>query len=102
MASYRDERSSRSFVAQLPKAGSSVPFVVYARVTTVVTSSYEYGPHLVVMRQRWSAFPPTGSDSGSAPERCYPSPGRAVGDYAVDEIIRLVVAHGAVFGEKLS
>jgi hypothetical protein len=100
--SFREESAARGSVAVLPRPGGALNLAVYGRISDVVTSDATYGPHLVVVRQRWSGTPPTPGDVAESSVRCYPSPGRAVGDYAEDEYVRILAAHGAMVAEKLA
>jgi len=96
----RGQRRGES-VAVLPRPGGVVSPVVYGRVTAVVTSDPTYGPHLVVVRQRWTGTPPSCSDMAGVTVRCYPSPNRSVSDDAVDDYLRVVAARGAMIAEAL-
>jgi hypothetical protein len=73
-----------------------------AKVTSVVASDAELGPHLVVAAQHFSGKPPMASPASRGPQVAYPSPGRVVGDYGVDEFVRLSPARGALLALKLA
>ena len=75
---------------------------VYGRVSSVVSSDPDYGPHLVVVRQKWSGTPPTVSDESSPEVRCYPTPNHTVSDYSVNDYVRIEAAHGAMVAERLA
>lgn len=100
--SYRRSRAPMREAAGGGGCASPVGSAAYGRVTGVVGSDPDYGPHLILTLQGFTGAPPTPSDVGDNDVRCYPSPGRAVNDYAVDEIVRLVSARGAFFAEKLA
>ena len=102
LASYRQERALRPTVAVLPRPGGSMATGVYGRVSSVVSSDPQYGPHLLVVRQVWNGVPPTVSDGEGIPIRCWPTPNRTVGDYAVDDYVRIVAARGAMVAEMLA
>ncbi len=99
---WRTDRAPRESVAWLPGGGLSASGVAYGRVTSVVTSDPEHGPHVMVRRQVWTGAPPVVSDGAGADVRCYPTPDRAVTDYAVDEYVRVVASAGARVAEKLA
>lgn len=101
LSSYREQRAARAEVAVLPRPGGSIALCVYGRVSAVVGVDPDYGPHLLVVRQQWVGTPPTVADASGVATRCYPTPNRAVGDYAVNEYVRMAVAHGAMVAEKL-
>ncbi len=102
LSTYREQRAGRAEVAVLPRPGGSIALAVYGRVHALVESDTEYGPHLLVVRQQWGGMPPTVSDARDSATRCYPTPNRAVGDYTVDEYVRMTVAHGAMVAEKVA
>ncbi len=102
LAGYRQESAGRESVAMLPRPGGSTALAVFARVSSVVSVDATYGPHLLVVIQKWSGTPPTISDSSAAAVRCYPTPNHVVADYSVDETVRLSAAHGAMVAEKLA
>lgn len=82
-----------------PGAGAVVH---YGKIEAVVVGDEQQGAHLVVRLQRFSGRPPVmGPVSGAPPLVCYPTPGRTVGDYGVDEVVRVVVAAGARLAEKV-
>jgi len=89
-------------VAVMPRPIGLVAPGVYGRVDSVVSSDPDYGPHLVVVRQEWSGTPPTVSDSSALSVRCYPTPNRVVGDYSVDDYVRIIAARGAMVAEALA
>ena len=99
LSSFRDESAVRGDVVQLPRPGGSVALAVYGRVDSVVTSDPDHGAHLMVVRQAWSGTPPMVSDTSGGNIRCYPSPNRVVTDYAVNDYVRIMVAHGAMVAE---
>ena len=102
MSWFREESAKSGSVAFLPRPGGAIALAVYGRVSSVVTSDEDYGPHLVVVRQQWSGIPPTVSDASAATVRCYPTPNRTVNNYSVDEYVRIATAHGAMVAEKLT
>ena len=79
-------------------ASAPAPVILWGRVTEVVTSHVEYGPHLMVQPQAFSGVPPTPSDTSGAEVRCYPSPGRVVADYSVAEYVKVLTCRGGVGG----
>jgi len=99
LESYREELSPPLPLAE--RAGSVLPTVavVYGRVSSVVTTDPTYGPHLMVVRQVWSGVPPTVSDGDAVAVRCYPTPNHVVGDYSVNDYVRVVSARGALLAE---
>jgi hypothetical protein len=101
MASLRADLARRGAVVQLPRPGGAMSLAVYGRVSSVVTSDPDRGPHLMVTRQAWSGTPPTVSDSSGPDVRCYPCPNHVVGDYAINDDVRIMVAHGAMVAEPL-
>jgi hypothetical protein len=101
LASYREEQALRPTVAMLPRPGGAMATGVYGRVSAVVSSDPQYGPHLLVVRQVWSGVPPVVSDGEGDPIRCYPAPNRSVGDYSVDDYVRMMAARGAMVAEML-
>ncbi len=101
MASYKEEVERSVELATLPRPGSVISVVTFGRVDSVVSTDPDYGPHLLVVRQQWSGTPLTVADSALPAVRCYPSPNHVVGDYTVDEYVRLSTAHGAKVAEKL-
>jgi hypothetical protein len=56
----------------------------------------------MVQPQAVSGLPPTTASAAASVMRCFPSPGKLVADYAVDEFVRLVPAAGAVIAERLA
>ena len=101
LSAYREQRAARVEVAVLPRPGGSIALCIYGRVSAVVGADADYGPHLLVVRQQWSGAPPTVADASESATRCYPTPNRAVSDYAVNEYVRMAVTHGAMVAEKL-
>ena len=71
------------------------------RIDSVVSSDPDHGPHLVVLRRAFSGAPPTTSDMDEREHICYPTPGRSVNDYAVDEEVVLLRVRGALLAGKL-
>jgi len=101
MSSYRQERTLPDSVAVLPRPGGSTAVSVFGRVTQVITSDPDYGPHLIVKRQQWTGTPPAASDSSVPAVRCYPTPNNSVTDYATDEYVLILTANGAMVAGKL-
>jgi hypothetical protein len=87
-------------VGQWPTSGGYMGAGVWGRVTEVVSSDPQYGAHLVVQPQRFTGVPPVVQDAEAAAVRCYPAPNRAVGDYAVDEYVKVTAARGAFVADK--
>jgi hypothetical protein len=102
LGSYREDMAKRDPVAVLPRPGGNIASGVYGRVSAVVADDPSYGAHLLVIRQQWTGTPPVASDSPATPVRCYPAPHRTIGDYAVDDYVRLVAAYGAMIAELLA
>jgi len=103
LESYRRARLGRAESIADGGLAGLIGSAAYGRVTQVVGSDPTYGPHLVAALQRFSGTPPSPADaSGAAAIRCYPTPGRSVGQYAVNEMVRLCAAAGAMLAEKLA
>jgi hypothetical protein len=102
LAEYRREVSDASDeVGQMPVSGGpSSSSGGWGRVSEVVTSDANYGPHLVVQPQAFSGLPRAASDASVPAVRCYPAPNRVVGDYAVDEHVKIISARGALIADK--
>ena len=102
LRSYREEIAPRVVVAE--RSGSILPIVpaVYGRVSSVVGSDETYGPHLLAIRQVWTGTPPAVSDGDAPAVRCYPTPNHVVGDYSVDDYVRITPARGALLAEQLA
>ncbi len=100
LAEYRRLRRQRESVAQLPTHGAVASVVLYGRVTQVVSSDPTFGAHLVVAPQDVSGTPPVFSDSTAASVRCYPAPNHVVGDYTVNEKIKVLTVRGAFIADK--
>jgi len=78
------------------------PALQWGRVIQVVTSDENFGPHLVVQAYVYTGSPPSPTPSVAAPFPCYPVPGKTVGDYAVDDYVRLTTVPGAVIAERIN
>ncbi len=102
LASYRDDPANRETIVSLPRPGGVTAIAVYARVSAVIASDPTYGPHLMVVRQKWTGTPPMLVDAPVPESRCYPSPNHAVTAYTVGQVVRLVAAHGAMIAEWLA
>ena len=100
LAEHRRLTRQPRAVAQLPSDGSGVAVTVYGRVDQVVSSDPTYGAHLVVAPQQASGTPPVFSDSTAASVRCYPAPNHVVGDYTVNEMIKILALRGAFIADK--
>ncbi len=88
-------------VLQLGGSPEGRPTVsVIAKVSTVVAGDPTYGPHLVVQIQEFSGTPPVASAASIADLRAYPTPGRVVGDYSVNEYVSLLTVRGALLAAK--
>ncbi len=74
----------------------------WGRVTQVVTSDPDYGPHLMVQGQIYTGSPPAPADAPAAPLRCYPAPGKTAGDYSTNDYVRLTPTAGAVIAEPVA
>lgn len=85
-----------------PDLGRPRSDVLWAKITAVVTTDPQFGPHLMAQPQAVAGIPPTTTPAAASAMRCYPSPGKVVADYAVDEFVRLVPAAGAVIAERLA
>jgi hypothetical protein len=85
--------------ASVTSPGAALP---WGQVTQVVTSDPDYGPHLMVQGQIYTGSPPAPADAPAAPLRCYPAPGKAVGDYSVNDYVRLAPTAGAVIAEQIA
>jgi hypothetical protein len=102
VSAYRRERAVSEAVVTLPRPGVAAMRTVYGRVAEVVASDPEHGPHLMVVRQAFAGTPPVLADvTDAAAVRCHPAPGRIVSDYAVDDVVRIVAAHGAMVAERV-
>jgi hypothetical protein len=102
MSQYRQEQSLPDSVAMLPRPGGLTAVSVFGRVSQVVSSDPDYGPHLLIKRQQWTGTPPVVSDSSVPDVRCYPTPNNMVGDYAVDEYVMILIANGAMVAGKMA
>ena len=101
LAEYRRARSEAADeLGQMPVSGGSAAAGAWGRVSEVVTSDANYGPHLAVQPQAFSGLPRVASDAPVAAVRCYPVPDRVVGDYAVDEYVKIISARGALIADK--
>jgi len=100
LASYRARQPTQ------PVGGAPVapppPTLQWGKVTSVVTTDPDHGPHLLVQGQTPTGTPPTFSATAAQPFRCYPAPGKTVTDYATDDYIRLTPTAAAVFVELLA
>ena len=100
LGEYRRLRQRGGSVAQLPTPGSSTTVFLYGRVSQVVSSDPTYGPHLVVVPQDVAGTPPVFADSTAASLRCYPPPNHVVGDYSVNEQVKVLAVRGAFIADK--
>ena len=78
------------------------PALQWGRVTQVVSSDPDFGPHLTVQGFIYTGSPPQLTQAAAAPIRCYPAPGKVVGDYSVDDYVRLTPTAGAVIAELVA
>lgn len=101
LAAWRS-RQPESGAGGAPALGRTRADVLWAKITAVVTTDPQFGPHLMVQPQAVSGLPPTTASAAASVIRCFPSPGKLVADYAVDEFVRLVPASGAVIAERLA
>ncbi|UCD27483.1 MAG: hypothetical protein JSV03_10195 [Planctomycetota bacterium] len=101
MSSFRQEQTPPDSVALLPRPGGSTAISVFGRITQVISSDPDYGPHLMVKRQQWTGTPPTASDSSVPAVRCYPTPNHTVTDYLVDDYVLILTANGAMVAQRL-
>jgi len=101
LGTYRD----RLDAAGAGGAASTTPpraALQWGRVTQVVSSDEDHGPHLMIQGYVYTGSPPALTQSVAAPMRCYPAPGKTVGDYAVDDYVHLTPTAGAVIAERLT
>lgn len=100
LESYKQERNAAvALVDDL--TGAAVSRFAFGRVDEIVTSDEQFGPHLKVALQQFGGTPPTPTDANGATQVYYPAPGGWVGDYAIDEWVRLEFASGVRFAIKL-
>lgn len=97
----RDRQAPTETIALLPRPGQALPVALYGRVTTVVASDPDLGPHLLVRRRRWAGTPPTVTDADTPDILCRPTPNRTVGDYTINDDVRVVATQGAMVAELL-
>jgi hypothetical protein len=81
-------------------AGDSFDFAMSSglavgRVDSVVASDPEFGPHLIVAKQRVTGVPPSFADDTIASQTYYPAPGKVVDDYFADEFVLCCLMDGA-------
>ncbi len=100
LAAYRAETSSLAPSETRAASSSTFTGCAYGRVTEVVTSDENLGPHLLVMRQAWTGTPPVPSDAGLAALVAYPLPGHAVTEFQVDQLVRLDFLPGATLAQS--
>lgn len=102
VAAYRTDTAARDTIAALPRPGGTTAVTAYARVSHIVTSDPTYGPHLRVVRQKFTGTPPSPTDATTEATRCYPTPNHTVSDFEVGELVRLIVAHSCLLAERLA
>jgi len=85
-----------------PAVARPRPNVLWGKITAIVTTDPQFGPHLMVQPQVVSGVPPTTAPAAASVMRCFPPPGKVVADYAVGEFVRLVCAAEAIFAERLA
>ncbi|MFQ6049197.1 MAG: hypothetical protein ACE5K7_07525, partial [Phycisphaerae bacterium] len=100
LEAYRRSRQEAELVGQFPAPSWVVTEVAWGRVSAVVSSDPQYGPHLMVQPQEFVGSPPSPTDAGSSAVRCYPAPNRTVQDYSVDEYVKIVAGRGAFIADK--
>ncbi len=100
LAEYRRQRRRRDSVIQLPTPGTATTVFLYGRIDQVVASDPDHGPHLMVTPQEVSGTPPVFADSTAATIRCYAAPNHGVGDYGVNEMVKVLAVRGAFIADK--
>jgi len=100
LASYRANQQTSPAGAGPPEA--SQPTLQYGKVTAVISTDPTHGPHLTVQAQTSTGTPPTFSATAAPPFRCYPAPGKTVGNYTANDYIRLTAAEQAMFAEPIA
>jgi len=100
LEAYRARRAETDVVEASGGDGGVVAGTI-GKVTSVVTSDPTLGAHLVVQPQVFSGAPATASDASRPVVITYPTPNHVVGDYSVDECVRLLTVRGAVLAGKL-
>lgn len=102
LTAYKTERhTSAAEVDQQGDAENVNPDIGIGRVDQVVTSDATFGPHLKIALQHFSGAPPVATDASTTLQVFYPSPGKSVNDYAVNERVGLMTASGVRWALKL-
>ncbi len=102
LAAHRSRLGGAGSAGGTDGALSPRPALQWGRITQVVTSDETYGPHLMAQGYVFAGTPPSPASASAAPLRCYPAPGKAVGDYAVDDYVSLTPTAGAVIAERIT
>ena len=98
---YKQQRSSAA-AGESADSAAADQLCLLGRVSQVVSSDPELGPHLLVILQKFTGTPPSPSDATTMTQVYYPTPGREVSDYSVNEYVRLLSARGAALAGKLA
>ncbi|MBN2560669.1 MAG: hypothetical protein JXQ75_07040 [Phycisphaerae bacterium] len=101
LAAYKN-RLAGAVAGGVPSVTMPRPALQWGRVTQVVTSDEQFGPHLMVQGYIYTGSPPEPTEAAAAAFRCYPAPGKAVTDYSVNDYVRLTPAAEAVIGELIA
>ena len=89
-------------MAEFSDTSEASPGEIVGRVSAVVSTDPVLGPHMLIIKQRFSGTPPQPSDTNSSTRVLYPTPSRTVNDYAVNEYVRVVRTDGANFAAKFA
>jgi len=100
LAEYRERRSPVGEAGPTQTAPGGAPLCI-GRVNAVVGADVQWGAHLLVVKQIFGGTPPAPSDLLPEEKVFYPTPGRSVADFAVDEHVLLIRTDGASLAAKL-
>lgn len=101
LAAYR-ARLATGGSGSLNVATASRSEFQWGKVLEVVTGDPEYGSYLKVQAYVSAGIPLAFNPVSAMSMRCYPAPGKAVGDYSVDSYVRLVAAGTGIVAEPIS
>lgn len=97
---YKQDRSAANAAPSDEPVAAAFESAV-GRIDDIVTADETLGPHMKVALQQFAGSPPSPADASGATQVYYPVPGRSVGDFAIDEYVKLLVASGVRLAAKL-
>ena len=74
----------------------------WGKILEIVADDPDHGPHLIIQAYIPIRRPPVFTAAPAAPVRCFPSPGRTVTDYAVDDFVHLMPTCAGIIALRLA